>query len=56
MSRLQPAPPAIISGSDLGFRIDSYRAGAPVGTFVVRINGEWVAVTETTAVKGLTSR
>lgn len=56
ISRVQPPPATIISGSDFGFLIDSYRAGAPVGTFVVRIDGQWMAVSETTTVKRLTSR
>ena len=36
----------VISGSDLGFRIDSERSGIPTGRFVVRINGQWVEVKE----------
>jgi hypothetical protein len=38
-------PPQIISGADLGFRVDSWGAdGTPVGRFVVRHGGEWVEV------------
>jgi len=33
--------PNVISGSDLGFRIEGYRGGKPVGTLVVRVKGEW---------------
>ena len=34
----------IISGNDIGFRIEGInQAGQPVGTLVVRIDGEWVA-------------
>ena len=36
----------IISGSDLGFRVESERGGVPTGRFVVRINGRWVDVKE----------
>lgn len=32
----------ILSGADLGFRVDRMRADGPVGTFMVRINGKWV--------------
>jgi hypothetical protein len=33
----------IISGSDLGFRVEGTgRAGEPTGRLVVRINGNWV--------------
>jgi hypothetical protein len=48
--------PTIFSGSELGFRVDSYRAGAPVGTFVVKVDGKWVAVSESLGVKRLTQR
>lgn len=34
--------PQVISGSDLGFRVESNRDGVPVGRLVVRINGRWV--------------
>ena len=39
---IQPVPPQVLSGPDVGFRIEGQRAGVPVGTLVVRINGEWV--------------
>ena len=34
--------PMVISGSDLGFRIESKEGNVPVGKLVVRINGVWV--------------
>ena len=34
--------PQVISGSDLGFRVESNRDNVPVGRLVVRINGRWV--------------
>ena len=36
--------PIVISGSDLGFRVEGRRGNAPVGTFVVRSNASapWV--------------
>ncbi|MFN8061938.1 MAG: hypothetical protein U0Q12_22460 [Vicinamibacterales bacterium] len=37
-----PAAPAVISGADLGFRPEGWNGAARTGTFVVRINGEWV--------------
>ena len=36
----------IVSGADLGFRIDSDRGGVPTGHFVIRVNGNWVEVKE----------
>jgi hypothetical protein len=42
--------PRVISGSDLGFRVEGIRGGkVPVGTLVVRINGEWVEADTLTA-------
>jgi len=37
--------PQVLSGADLGFRVEGtdFR-GRPTGTFVVRIDGNWVAV------------
>ena len=40
--RRDPGP--IVSGADIGFRPDGWIGQARTGTFVVRINGEWVEV------------
>src|SRR5438128_5205358 len=42
-----PAPPPapaqnIVSGNDIGFRIDAYRRGTPIGVLVIRVDGRWV--------------
>ena len=34
--------PTVISGNDVGFRIERTQDGIPVGKVVVRINGRWV--------------
>jgi len=34
--------PVVLSGDDLGFRIDRHEGGRPIGTWVVRLNGRWV--------------
>ena len=39
-ARRDPAP--VISGADIGFRPEGWQGKARTGTFVVRINGEWV--------------
>jgi len=39
-TRRDPGP--IISGGDIGFRPDGWQGKARTGTWVVRINGEWV--------------
>jgi hypothetical protein len=36
------AIPIVVSGNDLGFRIDGQRGQTPVGRIVVRIDGQWV--------------
>ena len=44
-----PQPPAqlpglqVLSGTDVGFRLEGTdRSGSPRGTWVVRVNGQWV--------------
>ena len=39
-TRREPDP--VISGADIGFRPEGWKGKARTGTFVVRINGEWV--------------
>jgi hypothetical protein len=34
--------PTILSGDDVGFRLERVRDGVPVGRVVVRIDGRWV--------------
>ena len=36
--------PEVISGGDIGFRVDRYDGDTPIGDFVVRRDGKWVAV------------
>ena len=48
--------PAIISGSDLGFRVERQRSDRVYGTFLVRINGEWVVAEPATGLKPLSVR
>jgi hypothetical protein len=47
MAQTRPAAPRIVSGTDIGFRIEGtdVRTGNPTGTLVVRIDGEWVEIT-----------
>jgi len=39
---VNPLTPTVLSGNDVGFRIEGDRGGTPVGTLVVKINGQWV--------------
>ena len=48
-TRREPNP--VISGADFGFRPEGWKGNARTGTFVVKINGEWVEAVD--AVKTL---
>ncbi len=37
----------VISGADIGFRPEGWKGKARTGTFVVRIDGEWVEAQDT---------
>jgi hypothetical protein len=39
---LTPAEPKVISGGDIGFRVEKMDRGTPTGRLVVRVNGQWV--------------
>jgi len=60
VTRLNPAPrgatPTIISGSDIGFRVEHQRGDHVTGTLVVRINGNWWDVEPATGVKPLSGK
>ena len=38
---LQPEQ-KVMSGGDLGFRVERLERGTPMGRLVVRVNGQWV--------------
>jgi hypothetical protein len=35
--------PEVLSGSDVGFRLERVRDGVPIGVLVVRVDGHWIA-------------
>ncbi len=41
---VQPVPPKVMTGADFGFRVEGLRGDTPVGSFVVKVNGQWVEV------------
>ena len=53
-----PATPGttILSGADLGFRIDRFDGQTPIGAFVIRQNGQWVEVRESVGPRRVTSQ
>jgi hypothetical protein len=50
-----PVPPTVLTGADIGFRVEGQRAGVAVGRLVVRIDGRWVETDSTGQVRRLTS-
>jgi hypothetical protein len=44
MKRL--SSPIVLSGSDIGFRVEGHIGSRPAGVFVIRMDGRWVAPTE----------
>ena len=39
----RPVPePKVMSGADVGFRVEGFRGDTPSGTIVIRVNGAWV--------------
>ncbi len=57
-AQLRSAPPPqakILSGSDIGFRVEGVdpRTGGPTGTWMLRVNGEWVEIGSMPTVKRL---
>jgi hypothetical protein len=47
--RMNPLPsPVVLSGSDVGYRVEGRIGTTPAGTLVIRLNGKWVAPTAST--------
>jgi hypothetical protein len=44
--------PIVISGNDVGFRVERTQDGIPVGKVVVRVNGVWVDTATPTPTTG----
>lgn len=40
---VNPVTPTVMTGGDVGFRVEGLRGSTPVGTLVVKVNGQWVA-------------
>jgi hypothetical protein len=47
--------PLVLSGADLGFRVEGQKGDAVVGRFVVRVNGRWLDVDAAFSPKVLTT-
>lgn len=55
-ARTQAVNPTVISGNDIGFRIEGTRGDRPVGTLVIRVNGQWVEPDFGSGVQRLTAK
>lgn len=55
-AQARPDQGEVISGSDFGFRPEGWHGTARTGTFVVRINGQWVEAQAATKLYHATSR
>jgi hypothetical protein len=58
-SQRPDANPTIINGADIGFRVDrdqTQTLGKLTGTWVVRINGQWIAPQESLRGRPLSTR
>jgi len=47
--------PTILSGVEIGFRVESWRGETPVGRLIVKIDGKWVEVEFTTGFRKLST-
>ena len=55
-ARQRPAAfPLVLSGADVGFRVEGQKGDAVVGRFVVRVNGRWLDVDAAFSPKVLTT-
>ncbi len=45
-AQVDKTPPRIMSGNDLGFRVEGIdrRTGKPTGVLVIRVDGQWVEI------------
>ena len=53
---LRAQAPTVLSGSDVGFRVDGRKGSAAVGVLVVRINGQWVETEFGVGIRRLTAK
>jgi hypothetical protein len=52
----QPPAARVVSGADLGFRVEGNKDGRAVGTLVVRIDGQWIETAASVVPKRVTVR
>ena len=52
---IRPLSPTVLSGENVGFRVEGEQGGVAVGRLVVRIDGKWVEAELRGGVRRLTS-
>jgi hypothetical protein len=52
---LESQNPMVISGNDIGFRVERWEGDTPVGRWVVRKDGNWIEPRTTMSPRRLTS-
>jgi hypothetical protein len=50
-----PSAPLVLSGADVGFRVERLKGKSAVGRFVVRVHGQWLDVDAAFSPKVLTT-
>ena len=53
---LPPDAQTILSGNDIGFRVEGHNGNTPLGRLVVRVNGQWMDVDFASGIKRLTNK
>jgi hypothetical protein len=42
VAQVAPSTPTVLSGGDIGFRVESRKGSTAVGRLVVKVDGKWV--------------
>ena len=53
---IKPVPARVMTGADIGFRVEGLRGDVPVGRLVVRVNERWVEAELATFASPLSTR
>ena len=51
-----PVTPHVVTGGDIGFRVEGLRGNTPIGRLVVKVDGNWVEADFGSATRPLSTR
>ena len=51
-----PVTPHVVTGAELGFRVEGLRGNTPIGRVVVKVEGQWVEADFGSATRPLSTR